>query len=72
MSEFFCKKISIFGKNDTFIQIKSLRAVLEIFYEGLTRNPEIENTPSGFYPKSEDWGEFGIPNLAQMFLIKCY
>ena len=71
MSEFFCKKSAFLAKMIPSFKLK-VRAVLEIFYEGLTRNPEIENTPSGFYPKSEDWGEFGIPNLAQMFLIKCY
>ena len=36
------------------------------FYEGLTRNPEIPNTLSTFCPISEDWGELGIPSLAQM------
>ena len=27
------------------------------FYKGLTRNPEIGNTPSEFCPISGDWGE---------------
>ena len=37
--------------------------------------PEIwksEIPPSEFYQISGEWGELGIPNLAQMFLIKCY
>ena len=43
--------------------------VLTIFiYKGLTRNPEIGNTPSAFYP---NWDELGIPNLARMSLIEC-
>ena len=41
-------------------------------YKGLTRNPEIGNTPSEFYPISRHWGELGIPDLAQTSLIKCY
>ena len=42
------------------------------FYKGLTRNPEIGNTPSEFCPISGDWDELGIPNLARMSLMKCY
>ena len=42
------------------------------FYKGLTRNPEIGNTPSEFRPISGDWDELGIPNLARMSLMKCY
>ena len=42
------------------------------FYKGLTRNPEIGNTPSEFCPISGDWGKLEIPNLAQTPLIKCY
>ena len=42
------------------------------FYEGLTRNPEIGNTPSKFCPIFGDRGKLGILNLARMFLIKCY
>ena len=41
------------------------------FYKGLTRNPKIGNTPE-FCPISVDWGKYGIPNLAQTSLIKCY
>ena len=29
------------------------------FYNGLTRNPEIEMPPFEFCPISEDWGELG-------------
>ena len=46
--------------------------VTNLFYKGLTRNPEIGNTPSGFCPISGDWGELWIPNLARMSLIECY
>ena len=48
--------------------------VLELghfFYKGLTRNLEIRNTPH-FCPLTEDWEKLGIPNLAQMLVIKCY
>ena len=46
--------------------------VLTIFvYKGLTRNPEIGDTPVWVLGRG-DWGESGIPNLAQMTLIKCY
>ena len=41
-------------------------------YNGLTRNLEIENTPSGFCPISEDCGKLGIPNLARMSLTTCF
>ena len=37
--------------------------------------PEIrksEISPSEFCPISRDWGELLIPNLARMFLVKCY
>ena len=37
--------------------------------------PEIRKSEiplSEFCPISEDWGELCIPNLARMFLIKCY
>ena len=43
-----------------------------LFYKGLTRNPEIGNTPSEFWPISGNWGSLGIPNLARMSLMKCY
>ena len=42
------------------------------FYKGLTRNPETGNTPVWVFPISGDWGEYGIPNLARMSLVKCY
>ena len=31
-----------------------------------------EIPPSDFCPMSGDWDKLGIPNLAQMFLIKLY
>ena len=42
------------------------------FYKGLTRNPEIGNTPVWVCPISGDWDELWIPNLAQMSPIECY
>ena len=39
------------------------------FYIRLTRNPEIVNTAVQLYG---DWGKVGIPNLAQMILVKYY
>ena len=41
------------------------------FYKGLTRNPEIGNTPSEFCPISGDWCKLWIPNLERMSLIEC-
>ena len=47
--------------------------VITIFvYKGLTRNPEIRNTPSQVCPISEDRIELGTPNLAWMSLMKSY
>ena len=43
-----------------------------LFYKGLTRNPEIGNTPSEFCPISGDGGELWIPNLARMSLVEYY
>ena len=40
------------------------------FYKGLTRNPEIGNTPSQFCPISGDWCKLWIPNLERMSLIE--
>ena len=42
------------------------------FYKGLTSNQKLETLLSEFIPKSEDWCEFGIRNLARMCLMKCY
>ena len=42
------------------------------FYKGLTRNPEIGNTPVQVLPNIWRLGELEIPNLARMFVIKCY
>ena len=55
----------------SFMSISSL--VLELtlfFYKGLTRNLEIHL--SGLCPISGDWCELGIPDLAQISLIKYY
>ena len=41
------------------------------FYKGLTRNPEIRNTPT-WNLRPGDWGELGMPDLAWMSLMKCY
>ena len=42
------------------------------FYQGLTRNMEIRNTPVWVLTNNLRLGELGIPNLAQISLIKCY
>ena len=43
------------------------------FYKGLTRNLEIGNTPVWVLPNIwRHWGKLGIPNLAQVSLMKCY
>ena len=55
------------------VNIMTAFGVMTIFaHKGLTRNPEIGNTPSEFCPVSEGWGELGRPNLARMYLIKYY
>ena len=41
-------------------------------YKGLIRNMEIEDNRTDFCPISGDWGKLGIPNLAQMSIMKCY
>ena len=33
---------------------------------------EIEDNRTDFCPISGDWGKLGIPNLAQMSIMKCY
>ena len=49
---------------------------LELWQFSFTRDePEIrklEITPSEFCPISGERGELGIPNLARVFLMKCY
>ena len=40
--------------------------------KGLTRNPEIGNTPSKFGSISGNWGKQDIPNLARTSVMKCY
>ena len=39
------------------------------FYKGLTKNPEIRNTPSEFCQISGDQGELGIPNQSLTITI---
>ena len=41
-------------------------------YRGLTRNPEIGNTPVCILPNIWRMGKLEIPNLARTSLIKCY
>ena len=57
-----------------FMSMSSL--VLELWQFSFLRDwPEIwksEIPPNEFCPVSEDWGELGILNLAQMSLMKCY
>ena len=48
--------------------ITGSRIMTIFFYKGLTRNPEIGNTPIWF----RDWSKLWIPNLARMSLIECY
>ena len=43
-----------------------------IFYKGLTRNPEIRNTPVWVLPNIWRLEQVRIPNLVRMSLIKCY
>ena len=47
-------------------------AMIILFYKGLTRNLEIGNSPIWVFPISKDCSELEIPNLPQMFPIKCY
>ena len=46
--------------------------VMAIFIKDWPENRKSEIPLFEFYPKSGDWGELGIPNLAQGSLIKCY
>ena len=58
----------------SFMSISSL--VLELWQFSFIRDwPEIRKSEiplSEFCPISGDWGSLGIPNLAGMFLMKCY
>ena len=58
----------------SFMSISSL--VLELWQFSFIRDwPEIRKSeilPSQFCPISGDWGKLWTPNLARMFLIKCY
>ena len=66
--------LSILVTGPSFMSISSL--VLELWQFLFIRDwPEIRKSeipPSEFSPKSGSWSELGIPNLARMFLIKCY
>ena len=67
----FPVKFSHWSKFHTNIMTRP--GVMTIFvYKGLTRNPEIGNTVIWVCPISGDWDKLGIPNLALIFLIKCY
>ena len=47
--------------------------IMAVFvYKKLTRKWEVVNTPSEFCPISGDWDKSGIPNFAQMYLMKSY
>ena len=48
------------------------RVMIIFVYKGLTKNPEIGNTPVWVLLNIWRLGEFGIVNLARMSRIKCY
>ena len=56
----------------SFMSISSL--VLEFFYfiRDWPEIPKLEIPLSEFCVISGDWGELGIPDLVEMYLIKCY
>ena len=66
--------LSYLGTGLSFVSISSL--VLELWQFSFIRDwPEIRISKmplSEFFPISGDWGELGIPNLARIFLMKCY
>ena len=66
--------LSILVTGPSSMSISSL--VPELWYLSFMRGwPEIWRSkipPSLFYPVSGDQSKLGLPNLAQMFLIKCY
>ena len=66
--------LSILNTGPSFMSISSL--LLKFCQFTFIRNwPEIRKSeipPSKFCPISGDWGELEIPNLARVFLIKCY
>ena len=66
--------LSSLASGPSFMSIPLL--VLELWQFSFIRDcPEIWRSgipPSEFWPISGDWGELGIPNLARLFLIKCY
>ena len=57
----------------SFMSISSV--VLELWQSSFIRDwPEIRKSETPLYlsPKSGDWGELRIPNVARMSLIECY
>ena len=66
--------LSILVTGPSSMSISSL--VLELWHLSFIRGwPEIWRSkipPSLFYPVSGDQSKLGLPNLARMFLIKCY
>ena len=66
---FFLSSLVVTGPR--FMSISSL--VLELWQFSFIRiDQKSEIPPSEFCSIFGDWGELGIPNLAQMFLMKCY
>ena len=56
-----------------YVNITTSSEIMAIFFfKGLTRNPEIGNTPFGVCPISRAWGELCLLNLARMSLIEVY
>ena len=56
----------------SFNIITGSRVMTIFFYKGLTRKPEIANTPVWVLPNIWRLGKLGISNLAWMSLMKCY
>ena len=71
---FWCRFVSVVKFSYWFkfhVSILTGSGVMTIFFStGLTKTPEIRNTPSEFCPISGDWGELGIRNSAQRSLKK--
>ena len=59
------------GPSFKFHIITGSGVITIFFYKGLTRNPEIGNTPVWVLPNICR-PKLGIPNLARMSLMKCY
>ena len=71
---FFDVILSSLVTGPSFMSISSL--FLEFWRFSFIKDwPEtwkLEILLSEFYPISGDWGKLGMPNLARMFLMKCY